>query len=191
MQRVLLIGCAGAGKSTLARRLGDALDLPVFHLDTVYWQPGWVAPEPRDWQARVCALLQGESWILDGNYGGTLDLRLKAADTVIFLDLPRRTCLRRVLVRSLRFHGQIRADSAPGCPDRLSWSFLKWVWSYPAKSRPAILRGLDENKTKKHVVRPRSEAEIEAFARSLAVSNPSAQLRQGKDHGEDDHAPPR
>ncbi|MFD4249666.1 hypothetical protein ACFWQL_08005 [Amycolatopsis thermoflava] len=95
MRRVVVLGCGGAGKSTFSRRLGALLDLPVTHLDHVYWQPGWVPLPAGEFAARQRVLVAGERWLLDGNCGGTLEIRLAAADTVILLDPPRRVCLRR------------------------------------------------------------------------------------------------
>jgi len=104
-----------------------------------------------------------DAWIIDGNYGGTLDLRLAASDTVVFLDIPRLVCLWRVLRRQLRHAGQPRSELPAGCPEGLSWEFLKWIWTYPARRRGAILRRLDELKAHKRVYVLRSSREIERF----------------------------
>jgi adenylate kinase family enzyme len=116
MQRIAIVGAAGSRKSTFALQLGEALDLPVIHLDTLFWQPGWRESLPEEWNEHVGELVRGARWILDGTYSDTLDLRLAAADAVIFLDASRWTCLRRVLLRTLRSCGRERADRAPGCP---------------------------------------------------------------------------
>ena len=88
MKRVLIIGSGGAGKSTLARQMGEISGLPVIHLDAEHWRPGWIEPSKDEWAARVDELTRGESWIMDGNYGGTMSQRIAAADTILFLDLP-------------------------------------------------------------------------------------------------------
>ena len=84
MKRILVIGSGGAGKSTFAKRLGEILKLKVIHLDSLFWSAGWLEMPKDQWRAMVEELIKGDSWILDGNYGGTLDLRLAACDGVIF-----------------------------------------------------------------------------------------------------------
>ncbi len=133
VERVAIVGSGGSGKSTLARALGARTGLPVVHLDEHYWRPGWVET-PRDaWRARQAELCADDRWIIDGNYGGTIDLRLDPADTLVFLDLPRRVTVPRVLRRWARNRG--RPVQAPGCPERADAAFLRWVWDYPAGGR--------------------------------------------------------
>jgi adenylate kinase family enzyme len=163
MRRVLVIGSGGSGKTTLARRLAHRTGIPVIHLDSHYWRPGWESTPPDQWKAKVQELLARDAWIMDGNYGGTLESRLLACDTVVFLDLPRLLCLWRVLGRRLRALGGIRPELPAGCPERLSWEFLAWIWTYPARRRGAILRRLAELGREKRVIILRSRAEVEAF----------------------------
>src|SRR3982751_1716212 len=99
MKKILVIGSGGAGKSTFAQRLGAILKLEVIHLDSLYWSSGWVEMPKDEWRTMVDELLKKDSWIMDGNYGGTLDIRLEAADTVVFLDISRLICLWRILKR--------------------------------------------------------------------------------------------
>ena len=82
MQRVLVIGAGGAGKSTFAARLSRKYGLPLIHLDALYWQPGWVEPGKAEWLERVAQVVAQDRWVMDGNYGGSLDLRLPRADTI-------------------------------------------------------------------------------------------------------------
>lgn len=167
MRRVLVIGSGGAGKSTFAARLAEHTGLPLIHLDRLYWRPGWTEPPPEQWAETVEQLVQGERWIMDGNYGGTLDQRLAACDTVVFLDLPRTVCLARVLRRRIRFRGRARPDMTPGCPERLSWEFISWIWTYPARRRPKILKRLSDLRAEQRAVILRSERAVEEFFRSL------------------------
>jgi adenylate kinase family enzyme len=163
VKRVLVIGTGGSGKSTVARRLAQRTALPLIHLDAHYWRPGWQPTPPGEWQAKVQQILRGQTWIIDGNYGGTLDLRLAACDTVIFLDLPRIVCLWRVLKRQVRYLGRTRPELSPGCPERLNWEFLTWIWTYRSRRRGDILKRLSGLDQLKRVVILRSSAEVEQF----------------------------
>jgi len=143
MRRVLLIGPGGAGKSTLAREIAERCRLPLLHLDALYWQPGWVQPDAAEWRSRLESLLQGEAWVMDGNFGGSLEQRLAACDTAILLDLPPWLCLRRVLLRRWRHRGRrVRPDMRDGCPERLDPGFVFWILSYRWRKRPTVLRRL-------------------------------------------------
>lgn len=168
MRRILVIGSGGSGKTTLARRLGARLGLEVVHLDALYWQAGWVEPPPEVWRERVTELALRGSWVMDGNYSGTLEQRLAACDTVVFLDLPRTLCLWRVLKRSFTYRGRSRPDMAAGCPEQLTLDFLLWVWRYPARSRPKVLRLLAAYAEGRRVVCLRSRAEVEEFLARLS-----------------------
>ena len=162
-KRVLVIGSGGAGKSTFARRLAARLGLPLIHLDRVFWHAGWVETPKGEWRRKVEELCAGESWIIDGNYSGTLDVRLEACDTVIFLDLPHVLCTWRALKRSVTYRESARPDMAEGCRERIDLKFLYWVWSYPSRRRPKILARLDELAGSKKIYRLSSSAEVERF----------------------------
>ena len=163
MKRVLVIGSGGTGKTTVAQRLARRTGLPLIHLDLLYWRPGWQPTPSEQWREVVRRLVAGERWIIDGNYGGTLDLRLAACDTVVFLDLPRVLCLWRVLVRQLRYFGRVRPELPNGCRERLSWAFLAWICTYPSRRRGSILTRLHALDKGKRVVILRNAREIEDF----------------------------
>lgn len=138
MKRILIIGCCGAGKTTLALELGNRLKIPVHHLDQLWWLPGWKEDSPENFDAKLAGILKEDRWIIDGNYNRTLPERLKYADTVIFLDYSRLRCIHQVLKRTLRFHGTARADMTPGCPERFDREFLRYVWHYNRDMRPRV-----------------------------------------------------
>ncbi len=97
---------------------------------------------------------------MDGNYGGTREMRMKTCDTVIFLDIPRRVCLYRILKRSLLYHGKNRPDMADGCKEKFDWEFIQWVWSYPKRGRANIMKELEGLEDKKVIIlKSRREAE--------------------------------
>lgn len=163
MRKILVIGSGGSGKSTFAERLGVRTGLPVIHLDSLFWRAGWCEPPRDEWAARVDELLKRDEWIMDGNYGGTLERRLAACDTVVFLDLPRVLCLWRIIWRSVRYRGRSRPDMAEGCPERLTWEFVRWVWGYPRTRRPGVLKKLGELREGQKVYVLRSRREVRRF----------------------------
>lgn len=163
MKKILVIGSGGAGKSTFARRLGEVLKLEVIHLDSLYWSSGWVEMPKEKWRTIVEDVVQRDSWIIDGNYGGTMDIRLSACDWVIFLDVPRLVCLKRVLNRVALYRKNSRPDMAAGCPERLNAEFIKYIWDYPYKRRPGVLEKLKSYSRTKTVTILRSQREIESF----------------------------
>jgi adenylate kinase family enzyme len=144
VQRVLVIGIPGAGKSTFARALAVRTSLPVIHLDAEFWQPGWKVTPRGPWRAKVAELVARDAWIMDGNYGGTLDLRLPRADTVLWFDYPRPRCLVRAIRRVLTTYGRVREDLAQGCPERFDLEFLRYIWDFNTSSRPEIVNMLGQ-----------------------------------------------
>jgi adenylate kinase family enzyme len=172
MRRIAVIGCGGSGKSRLARELGRRLDLPVIHLDAHYWRPGWVEAPMAEWIELQTELFAGEAWIADGNFHSTLRYRTTRADTVVFLDFPRSSCVRGVLGRLLRQRGQVRSDMATGCPERFDPAFLRWVWNFRRDARPRTLEILrDFGRAGGRVIRLHSRAAVAEFLRSLPADS--------------------
>jgi adenylate kinase family enzyme len=159
MKRVVVVGPGGAGKSTFARRLGERTGLPVIHLDEHHWRPGWVEPPDDEWRAIVTGLAAGDEWIIDGNYGHTIDVRVRAADTAVFLDYAPLPCIARALRRSISNYG--RAIQAPGCPEHIDLEFLRWIANYRRDSRPRVLAELEAGGPglTRHVLRRPRDAE--------------------------------
>lgn len=161
MKRVAIVGCGGAGKSTFAAQLGPRLGLPVFHLDGLFWRPGWVETPRDEWVEIQRDLVRGDEWVIDGNYGGTMEIRFAAADTIIMFDFPRLLCTYRVIKRVLTYRGRSRPDNAEGCPERIDWDFLKWVWTYGRRKRPGVLDLLEKYESTAAIIILRSPREAE------------------------------
>ena len=144
MERILIIGCGGSGKSTLARQLGEKLNLPVVHLDKLFWKPGWVESSKEEIDAKIMEEISKPQWIMDGNFNRTMPVRIKYCDAVIYLDFSRFACLRGVAKRILTTYGKVRPDMGEGCPERIDWEFLKWVWNFNKNKREKYYRLLNE-----------------------------------------------
>ena len=167
MQHIALLGSAGAGKSWLARGLAQSLDLPVIHLDRLYWKPGWVATPDPEWEALQRREVKGESWIADGLQEGrsSADIWLDAADTIVFLDFPPLTCMWRVVKR--RLDGtpgpQMPADCPPAPFYRAFPKVLRFLWLYRTTVRPKVLADLARREQRQRVEVLRSEDDVDRF----------------------------
>jgi adenylate kinase family enzyme len=172
-RRVAVIGCCGAGKSTLAAQLAPALGLPLVHLDREYWRPGWVEPDHAAWDARHAELIAAESWLLDGNYGRTMVARLQRADLVVLLHVSAPRALWRVLRRTWRDRGRTRPDMAPGCVERFSGTsnldFYAYVARFNRRQLPRIRERLAEHAPGRVVVVDSSRTARQLIARAAAL----------------------
>ncbi|MBI1308343.1 MAG: AAA family ATPase [Proteobacteria bacterium] len=145
MKRVMVMGSAGSGKSTLAKAIAKKLKAPLLHMDGIYWLPGWVKNSDTDFERKLNAFCKKAVWVTDGNYSRLSALRVQRADTLIFIDLPRWLCFWRIFKRSLRVAGKEREDLAAGCPDKVDWEFIKWVWNWRTGNRPKVFKIANEN----------------------------------------------
>ncbi|MEL7467121.1 MAG: hypothetical protein AAFN27_01625 [Pseudomonadota bacterium] len=173
MRRIMIIGGSGSGKSTLARAIGKRLALPVIHMDTLFWEPGWVMAEERAFLDRVDAVVRSDAWVMDGNYSRTWPDRLGRADTVIFLDLPAWLRFLRVIWRTARGYGRSRADLGTGCPERFDPGFLfGWVIGYSRRGRPKALGLMSDDGPARRLNRIHltSRRQIRSFLADLAAT---------------------
>ena len=162
-RRWLVVGCSGAGKSHFSRALAGLLGLPVIHLDRHYWRPGWVEPPKDVWRRQVVELAAGDAWVMDGNYGGTLEPRLERAEAAVMLDLPTWRCVWGIYRRALRYRGSVRPDLPEGCEERLpNRQFLSYVLTYRWRGRERALKKIS---AAPHVRFERITSRAEATAR--------------------------
>jgi adenylate kinase family enzyme len=168
MWRVAIVGCSGGGKSTLARALGRELDLPVVHLDRLFWKAGWVESERDEFRDRVSDALQGESWIVDGNYTSIAETTLARADTIIWVDQRRLLCLWRALLRPLSYRRGTRPDMAPGCAERFDPIFVRYIWTWDRLARPRLEAAIATHGRAADLICLETDAEIDAFVANAA-----------------------
>lgn len=167
MNRIMIIGGPGAGKSTLATALSSKLGLPVIHMDRIFWQSGWT-PRPREEMLRLSqAAAAQRDWIIDGNYASTWDRRAERADLILCLDLPRHVRMAGILWRILSGYGKVRPDMAEGCPEQADWDFLKWSWNYDRDSRPKMRDFAEGWGRTRRVEFLTSRAEVQKFLNRL------------------------
>ncbi|GAA5534952.1 DNA topology modulation protein FlaR [Deinococcus aluminii] len=165
MQRVLIIGSPGAGKSTLAKGLAARTGLPLIHLDDLYWEKEQLGQQEvarSVWQQRLQDALDSDAWIMDGNYNSTIAMRAARADTVLFLIPPRELCLWRVLQRELSGRHPHFAGTRPRWP---GWDFLLYTWHFPKKVT-AMLERVAKHRPL-YLVILRSDREVQAWLNTV------------------------
>lgn len=147
-KRIMVIGSPGSGKSTFCRQLAVITDYPLFHLDKYYWNNGWVETPLEEFDRIHERLIAGETWIIDGNYGRTMDIRLQVADTVIHLAYGRLTCLLSYLKRVITHRGRVREDMTDGCEEKLDLAFMKYIWQFPKENGSRSIQRLKAHPNK-------------------------------------------
>lgn len=167
----MLIGSGGSGKSTLARQLGNILNIQVYHLDAIFWKANWESVSKEEQISIQTDLVKKDEWLIDGNYGGTLDIRMDAADTIIFLDINRTICTYRALKRMLKYRNKTRPDMGEGCEEKFDFDFLRWIWNYPKMKRPDILRKLHDLPENKQIIILKSKKDVQTFLEYLKTKS--------------------
>lgn len=154
MKKVMIIGCPGSGKSTFARELTKKTGLPLYHLDMMYWNSDRTTKPKEEFRAELRETVKLPKWIIDGNYGSTLELRMEVCDTVIFLDYPTEVCLAGVKERCDK-----PRDDMPWIETEPDEEFIEWVKSYNSDGRPKVIELLEKFKEKNIIIfKSRTEA---------------------------------
>lgn len=155
MKKIIIIGCPGSGKSTFARALHKKTGIPLHHLDMMYWNADKTVVDKSVFLDRLSETMKKSEWIIDGNYSSTMEMRMAACDTVIFLDYPPRVCLDGVKARE----GKMR-DDMPWIENGEDEEFLRFIRSFNQEQRPKILNLIDKYSDKSIIIfKCREEAE--------------------------------
>lgn len=157
MKKVIVIGCPGSGKSTVSRALHNKTGIPLYHLDMMYWNADKTTVEKSVFLERLFAVLEKDEWIIDGNYGSTMELRMVACDTVIFLDYPLDVCLDGIRAR----RGKPRSDM-PWIETEEDEEFIEFIRNYNEQQKPKVLELL-EKYSDKNIVILESREQADAF----------------------------
>jgi len=164
------MGNSGSGKSTLARKIAEKLHLPLLHIDQLYWQPNWVATPKDVFIARLEQAVDGEEWVIDGNYLSYKEIlrkRFERADIIVFLHFSRTRCFWNVFMRLWKHRGVVRPDIALGLKERIDFEFLKYIWNFPRYSHPRIETAIAQYGAEKKVVRLHNQTEVKDFLTNL------------------------
>ena len=157
LKKTIVIGCPGSGKSTVSRALHNKTGIPLYHLDMMYWNADKTTVEKSVFLERLSVVLAKDEWIIDGNYGSTMELRMAVCDTVIFLDYPLDVCLDGIRNR----RGKPRSDM-PWIETEEDAEFIEFIKSYNEQQKPKVLELL-EKYSDKNIIIFKSREQADAF----------------------------
>jgi adenylate kinase family enzyme len=168
--RILVVGCSGGGKSTLSQKIATRFGLPYVSIDRdVLWLPGWVQRDKLEQRSIVAEKILSERWIMDGTNPSSFDIRLPRTDVVIWVRMPRLLCIWGAISRWFKWIGRTRPEMAPGCPEKVEWQFLKFIWTFEEKFAPRIMTGLAQHGPEVPVLQLTSRRQMRALLDLLAA----------------------
>ena len=164
MKKIIVIGSPGAGKSTFARKLREKTGIPLYYLDMLWHKPDRTNVPQEEFDAGLDSILCQDEWIIDGNYLRTLERRLKACDTVFFLDYPLEVCLSGAASRI----GKKREDM-PWVEEEFDEEFRQWIIDFPRDQLPFIDKKLEQYRSKREIILFKSRQEAEYYLKNEEV----------------------
>ena len=165
MKKIIVIGCPGSGKSTLSRELHSKTGIPLYHLDMLNWNADRTTVEKSVFLERLSDVLEKDEWIIDGNYGSTMELRMQRCDTILFLDYPLDVCLDGVSKR----RGQPRSDMPWKETGQDDEEFIRFIKNYNSQSKPHVMELL-QNYSHKNIIVFKSRSEANSFLSKILSS---------------------
>ncbi len=169
-RRILVIGCSGGGKSTLAQKLANHFDLTYLSIDRdILWLPGWVERSRQEQRQRIVERIAGERWVMDGTNPSTFDIRLPRTDIVIWVRMPRLLCVWGVVTRWLKHIGRTRPEMAPCCIEKVDWQFLEFIWTFEKKFSPRVTSAIATHGPHVPVLQVKSRRQMRALLDLLDV----------------------
>lgn len=174
MERVLVIGGCGAGKTVFSKRLAAITGLPLVHLDVLGWRGEWEKVPHEEFDEKLAAVLETDRWITDGNYGRTIPVRLRRADAVFWFDVPGIVCACGVLERMIRCRGRSRDDMGGDCRETLNGERLRFLWYALTMSRKnrSKISGMLDAAPDVRVTVFRSRRQADRYLKTLAEETP-------------------
>jgi adenylate kinase family enzyme len=168
--RILVVGCSGGGKSTLSQKIAKQFGLVYVSIDRdVLWLPDWKQRGKTEQRNIIAEKILGERWIMDGTNPSTFDIRLPRTDIVVWVRMPRLLCLWGAISRWLKWIGRTRPEMAPGCPEKVDWEFLQFIWTFEEKFAPRVIAGLAEHGSNVPVLQLMSRRQMRELLDLLAA----------------------
>lgn len=162
MNKIIIIGCPGSGKSTFARKLRDKTDIPLYYLDMIWHKQDGTNVSREEFDARLNDIIKTEKWIIDGNYQRTIEMRLKKCDTVFLLDFPLEVCLSGAMSRIRK-----KREDLPWIENEFDEEFKQFIFDFPKEELPKIYKLLEQYREEKDIIIFKSRKETDDFLETL------------------------
>ncbi len=171
--RIMVVGSSGAGKSTLSRKIADRLHVEYFSIDRdVRWLANWTARDQAAQRSILQQIASRERWIIDGSGPSSFDIRLPRTDIVIWMRLPRLTCMLGLARRVTKYYGRVRPDMAGGCKEPLpGFDFLTYIWTFEKRHAPLFVRNFDLHGPEVPIFQIKSRAEADRLLDLMGASH--------------------
>jgi adenylate kinase family enzyme len=163
MKKVLVVGCSGSGKSVFARKLRDLTNLPLIHLDNIWWNEDKTHITHEEFDSQLNEILSADEWIIDGDFSRTYEMRMRAADTIFVLDYPLEVCLGGAEARI----GKKRED-LPWVEQEFDKDFERWIGNWRRDKLPVLKNLIEKYSAEKNIIVFKSREEADLFLKTYS-----------------------